>query len=290
MLPRPLSDKVLATFIYQLAHVIIAKIRLIRMMQMYSLLSHIVIGFGLLLLSGCGHPASVKANQSSTPQASIIADEPPSPTTAEPEPIKKLPQLPKSLDDAKPGSDFYRFREQLRQAIRRRDANFIRQHSVPNIKLSFGDDKATWDKYKINNPNAQVWQDLERTFSGGCYETKGGNGDAFNCPYIAAFLSKHQLDIDYVGVVGNSVPFYAKPNAKSAQIDILSQEIAKLDKESTNSLVFGDPKRWVGIILTDGRHGYVTSQYVYSHIGYRSTLVKSKDSTEWIMIWFIAGD
>jgi hypothetical protein len=255
-----------------------------------STLFYIIFGSSLLLLNACGQSSSVKANQLSTPQPKVISDAQPSLTAAETEPSKKLPQLPKSLDDAKPGSDFYRFREQLRQAIRRRDANFIRQHSVPNIKLSFGDDKATWDKYKINNPNAQIWQDLEGTFSGGCYETKGGNGDAFNCPYIVEFLSHYELDISYVGIVGDQIPFYTKPSPKSAQIGTLSSQIVRLDQESRRSQVFGDPKRWVGIILADGQRGYVTSQFIYSQIGYRSTLVKSKGSTEWIMIWFIAGD
>jgi hypothetical protein len=271
-------------------------------------LSYFVVSLNLLLLIACGQTASVPAKQmatspsnqqqsspAATPPTSQAASPKPSMAPADdpsyydpmgPEPPKKQPQLPKLLDDAKPGSDFYRFRERLRQAIRRRDANFIRQHSSPNIRLSFGDEKATWDKYKIDNPNAQIWQELARTFNSGCYRSEG-QIVVWDCPYIAEFLGQHEFDTDYVGIISDQIPFYAKPNDKGSRITRLSSQIVKLDQNS-RSLIFGDSTRWVGIILTNGKHGYVTSQYVYSHIGYRASIGGSGNN--WGIGVFIAGD
>jgi hypothetical protein len=256
---------------------------------MYLSLLYFVSGFSLLLLTACDQPSAIKATQSVTSQTRAAVADPFKSTNAKPEPIKKLPQLPKLLDDARPGSDFYRFREQLRQAIRRRDANFIRQHSIPNIQLSFSDKKETWDKYDINNPNSRIWRELERTFDNGCHGGfQGENSERFECPYIVEFIVQHNLDIDYVGVIGNQIPFYAKPNAKNSQISVLSNQIAKLDEENSGSQILANSDRWVGIVLANGQHGYVNSQYLYSIIGYRSLLVK--DSDTWKIGLFIAGD
>ncbi len=71
-------------------------------------------------------------------------------------------------DEVKPGSDFAQFRQRLRQAIRDRNAQFVRSMLADKeIGVGFGSREVA--KIKLEDPNEEFWSLLEKAVSIGCF-------------------------------------------------------------------------------------------------------------------------
>ena len=200
-----------------------------------------------------------------------------------------------AVDQAKPGSSFYQFRQQLQQAVQRRDANFIRSIAAPNIRLTFGT-PITLNDLDIDNSNALFWQRLERIISTGCapYEAPANSPavDAWVCPHIAqAALGDPFTD---VYIVGEGVNVRAKPQLNSPIVGVVSNEVVAIDQAAYNA--FSNSQRiaaetlsgWFPVVTSQGQRGYVSSRYAYLPAGYRARF--EQIDNRWQMTLFITGD
>jgi hypothetical protein len=199
-------------------------------------------------------------------------------------------------DQAKPGSSFYIFRQQLRQAVRDRDAAQIRAIAAPDIKLSFGN-PITLEDLDIDNPNSLFWQHLERVLAVGCtpYEfpsDASNSAETWACPHV--FQASLGDPFSDVYIVGENVNVRARPQADSPVVGVLSNEVVQLDLEGLNRLSESQRARlqtfdgWQPIIMPQGQQGYVSSRYAYFPAGYRA--IFQQTATGWTMTVFIAGD
>lgn len=206
------------------------------------------------------------------------------------------PRRPFTLvDQVPPGSSFDHFRQQLQQAIRDRNAAFIRSIADPQIKLTFGL-PITLNDLNIDRPNSLFWRQLERIMSVGCapYEAPGDAPDveAWQCPHVSqAALGDPFSDIY---IVGTDVNVRAAPSIDSPVIDVLSNEVVRSDSTGFDRLT--DQQReelqtlagWQPILTPQGQHGYVSSRYAYAPAGYRARFENKQG--RWQMTIFIAGD
>ena len=201
--------------------------------------------------------------------------------------LDSYPRQPLNLADrVKLGSDFYQFRDRLRQAVRRRNAKFIRSIATPDIRLSFGN-PITLNDLDIDNPQAPIWLGMEKAFSTGCAEVD--QTKTWVCPHISAILPENLDPFEHFAIVGVNVNARSQPSINSEVIGVLSNEAVKFDRKAPpGSYNSGNPNSWVPIVLPSGRRGYVLNRYVYSSFGYRGYFVKKKG--EWKMNAFVAGD
>lgn len=198
------------------------------------------------------------------------------------------------VDQVKPGTSFFQFRERLRQAVRNRDAAFIRSIATPNIQLTFGRPRPL-STLNLDNPQAPAWKHLERALSTGCarYEAPPGtSSESWACPHV--FQASLGDPFQDIYIVGSDVNVRSQPQMGSAVIDVLSHEVVKLDQAAFNA--FSDAQRqaiatlsgWYPVITPQGKRGFVSTRYAFVPTGYRA--IFARQSNSWKMTAFIAGD
>lgn len=245
----------------------------------------LIVGFAIATLLGTGCSTASRSQQSSQSNIQPISESPsPEASPKVPQRGTPYPRRPfKLVDDAVKYPDFYQFRERLRKAIKQRDAKFIRAIATKDIRLTLGRNPRTLDTERIDDPKAEIWQNLERTFALGCRTQD--KGKYWICPSVF-WDWKNQLESwKYSVIVQNKVPVHTQANSKSKVIGFLSKEIVKLDHETDGSPFLPG---WIRIVQPDGQIGYVEEQFIYSPIGYRAALVK--EDRNWKMPFYVGGD
>ena len=197
-------------------------------------------------------------------------------------------------DRVTPGSSFDRFRQRLKQAIRERDAKFIRAIADPKITITYGLPIA-FSTLGFDNPNSLSWKRLERILSVGCtpYEAPAGvEIDAYNCPHVSQAAMGDPFTDIYI--IGETVNVRSQPRLNSQMIGVLTNEIVKFDSAGFER--FTQQQRdlaqtlegWMPIITPKGERGYVSSRYAFFAAGYRARFENKKG--QWKMTVFISGD
>ncbi|GAB1540989.1 hypothetical protein NUACC21_36580 [Scytonema sp. NUACC21] len=205
------------------------------------------------------------------------------------------PRRPFKLRDRVPSSSsFYQFRERLKQAIRERDAKFIRAIADPKIKITFGS-PIPFSSLRFDNPNSLSWTRLERIISIGCtpYEAPPGvKINAYQCPHVSqASLGDPFSD---VYIVGENINVRAQPRNDSQVIGVLSDEVVKSNPTGFSRLTQQQQQEqqtfdgWQPIITPAGQQGYISSRYAYYPAGYRARFENKQG--QWKMTVFITGD
>lgn len=216
------------------------------------------------------------------------------------------PYQPQSVairDEIAPGSDFDRFRNQLRLAVRDRDADFLRQIADEQIQLSFGTG-VTLEK-RLAEPNAALWQELDRAIGGDCAPDGPADRGFWACP--ASFVTEaYHPEIDpymTVYVDGTDVAVRQLPSTNSLVVARVSNSILQFAtfpwNESLSAAEDAELNAWYQasetaqgwkfVSLPDGRKGFVSSRYAYSALGYRA-IFQQDEAGGWEMTAFIAGD
>lgn len=261
--------------------------------------------------------AKAPAPQTPAPVAPAPKAIAPTPATAPlPDVIRRLalqaqaepaqPYQPQSVairDEIAPGSDFDRFRDQLRSAVRDRDADFLRQVADEHIKLSFGAG-LTLEK-RLAEPNAVLWQELDRAIGGDCAPDGPADSGFWACP--ASFVTEaYHPEIDpylTVYVDGTDVAVRQLPSTNSPVVARVSNSILQSAalpwNESLSAAEDAELNAWYQasetaqgwkfVSLPDGRKGFVSSRYAYSSLGYRA-IFQQDEAGGWGMTAFIAGD
>ncbi|MBD2071918.1 SH3 domain-containing protein [Leptolyngbya sp. FACHB-671] len=204
------------------------------------------------------------------------------------------------VDEAQPGSDFYRFRERLKQAIRDRDSVFIRSIIPAGGLPTFAATTLTANDLNVDNPDAPFWQQIERAIAPGCVVyalarslEADADSQTWVCPNV--FASTYIETGAEIFIVGENVNVRQAASSSSPVIDVLSNEIVRHDSEVWQRGI-SDQERasletfegWRPIITPNGLRGYVSSRYSYTPSGYRALF--EKIGGEWQMTVFLEGD
>ena len=248
---------------------------------------------------------STKTTPPTQPKQAVVASTP------------KLDDFPhqriRLTDEVKPGSEFAQFRQRLREAIRDRNAQFVRS-ILPDKEIGIGFGSREVANIKLEDPNEEFWSLLEKAVSIGCYsETNEGRPSIDSGTEIwvcnnatREFYRQHpnpssepglQYELNHVVIVGNNVNVRQERNANSRVVGLLSNEVVKVNrpveeqlaKERADQRRAYDPLNgWVAVILPNKQLGYVSSRYAYSPLEYRA--VFGRVDSQWQLLHLPGGD
>lgn len=237
-------------------------------------------------------------------------------TPAEP-PLDNFPhQRIRLVDEAAPGTEFYRFRSQFRRAIAERDADFITALiSDEGVTIGYGRPQ-TIAELDLDNPNAYFWAMLEKAMSLSC-ETMPSSGYpdvdpgalVWNCPNVAkSFYEQYPYSPDQSGVeyelskvivIGNGINVRLQPNANSRVVGVLTDEIVELDQDRWQQQLETTPEEewstlthpldgWTPVILPNDERGYISNRYIHNTLAPQVILGQVNGS--WQILHIPAGD
>lgn len=210
------------------------------------------------------------------------------------------------LDDrAQPGGDFYEFRERLREAVKARNAEFVKS-LIPDRGLAIGFSvPQSREDLNLDDRNARLWSLLEKAVAIGCTTAENPSSDLADagsaiwvCPNVAEAFAEQfsppedregvSWQLDRVVVVGENVNVRSEPSTASEAIFTLSNQVVKRDRDRQSAEDFDPIDGWTPIILPDDRQGYVYNQFVYSPLDYRAEF--GKVNGNWQLLFMPGGD
>jgi hypothetical protein len=199
------------------------------------------------------------------------------------------------VDEAGKDKSFSVFRDELLDALRKRDTKFVLSIIDPQISNDFGGGNGVADfkqKWKINNRNSPFWDEmLTVLMNGGAFMDE--KKQSFGAPYLYTEFHKQlpeNIDgFEHAAIFGKNVKLYKQPRANSSVVATLSYNVVKPDydrsvKDKSKEFEF----HWVKVETLGGKKGFVRGEFVRSPIDYRA--VFEKKNGKWKMTAFIAGD
>ncbi len=186
------------------------------------------------------------------------------------------------VDEAASQPDFFTFRAHLQTAIARRDASAVLTIVYKEIKNSFGGDDgfATFkQKWKLESGKSDFWKELGAVLAlGGSFD----RDEHFIAPYVFSRWPDKMDSFENVAIIGANVRVREAPRDNSATAGSLSFVIVPLLREQEAH------KGWTAIRQSNGKAGYVLSQYARSPIAYRA--IFKRIDNRWQLTSFLAGD
>lgn len=198
------------------------------------------------------------------------------------------------VDQAPLDTHFFLFREELLEAIARKDVFRLLEACSQNIKASFGGEDTLaefvemWQLDK-DAENSEVWAILERVLrNGGVFEQ---GRQAFYAPYTYATFPD-DLDAFTHGVIsGEGVRLRSQPATNARIVTNLSYDVVEyLPAEEEIRETIGDETHpWVHVKTVSGQEGWVYGKYYASPIDFRAGFERQADG-RWEMVFLVAGD
>ena len=280
----------------------------------------IAIAVSCAAVVGAAIATSVRFNASSQPSPSIAASPevlPPSPSPSEspspaptPSPQPKLDDFPHQRivlkDQTNP--EFAKFRQQLQQAIQKRDARFVLA-LIPakGLPIGFGASQTAKD-LKLTDPKAPFWSLLEKAMGSNCgFADPNATtaADGWICPTVSRdFYQQYppkpdtppglEYELSNVIVVGDRVNVRALASLNSEVVGILSNEVVKFDQRrfensQEEQIKATDPiSDWTPVILPNRKQGYVYNRYAYRSLENRA--IFKKINGKWQITEMPGGD
>lgn len=201
------------------------------------------------------------------------------------------------VDEGPKDTAFFVFREQLLNAVRRREVFSLMDVIHPEIKVDFGggtgvaDFVSTWE---LESPekakNSRVWNILERVLeNGGTFED---GGKMFVAPYVYAIWPDDFDAFEYVAITGSGVRLRSAPNLKSQTLTMVSYDVVKrLETSPIEETIGGETYPWEKIQLAgeDGPEGFIFGKYIASSIDFRAGFERQGNG-RWLLTFLVAGD
>lgn len=185
------------------------------------------------------------------------------------------------VDTAAKDPSFLKFRTQLMNTLAKKDAKGLIAVLDKHIKVSFGGEAGVEDFKKawgLNKPaTSPVWSELGQALK------MGGSFDqhkSFIAPYVASAWPENLDPFEYSAVIAKNVNIRAKPDMKGAVIKTVSYEVLPIE--------YSQNMQWTTIKLSNGKKGYIATQYMRSPIDYRAYFDKVNGA--WKLTAFVAGD
>lgn len=202
-------------------------------------------------------------------------------------------------DQSEQSSDFSQFLQQLRQAVQKRDAAFIRSIVTPETKFGFGEHRSI-SYLNPENPDSPFWSQLEKAIAPGCTDEanialpqRPPKGMQFSCPTVFRQFDEavknapeKQKPLAYetsVVVVGAGVNVRSQPRMDAPSIAILSNEIVQYDRATfqkatqpvqDETLSRSHLDGWTPVILPNDQRGYVSNRSAYRPSEHRAIFSK----------------
>ena len=279
----------------------------------------IAIAVSCAAVVGAGIAATMRSNPSSQlpPQvaASPEVSSSPSPISSgssapTPSPQPKLDDFPHQRivlkDQTSP--EFAKFRQQLQQAIQKRDTKFVLA-LIPQKGLALGFGRPnTAKQLKLDDPKAPFWSLLEKAMGSNCGfadpdATTPAKG--WICPTVSRDFYRQyppkpntppglEYELSNVIVIGDRVNVRALPNLNSEVVGILSNEVVKFDRKrfensQEEQINATDPMSdWTPVILPNRKQGYVYNRYAYQALENRA--IFKKINGKWQITEMPGGD
>ena len=279
----------------------------------------IAIAVSCAAVVGAGIAATMRSNSSSQlpPQvaASPEVSSSPSPISSgssapTPSPQPKLDDFPHQRivlkDQTSP--EFAKFRQQLQQAIQKRDTKFVLA-LIPQKGLALGFGRPnTAKQLKLDDPKAPFWSLLEKAMGSNCGfadpdATTPAKG--WICPTVSRDFYRQyppkpntppglEYELSNVIVIGDRVNVRALPNLNSEVVGILSNEVVKFDRKrfensQEEQINATDPMSdWTPVILPNRKQGYVYNRYAYQALENRA--IFKKINGKWQITEMPGGD
>lgn len=197
------------------------------------------------------------------------------------------------IDEAFKDASFQKFRTNLISEVKRRNVRYLLSVVDPEIRISFGSEEGMKDFQKMWNPdrsNSELWGELLKILENGGEFNEYGGKQVFWAPYTFASFPFDVDPFETQIIFGNRVNLRSRPQTSSRVLTQLSYNIIKVDYP--NSVNAGNAEypryTWLKIETLGGQKGYVSSEYVRSHLDYRAGF--EKKNGQWKITAFIAGD
>jgi len=156
----------------------------------------------------------------------------------------------------------------FKASVAKRDRSALVPLIDADVRLSFGSDAG------VENFHPD-WPLLDRLLAlGGAWA-----GDTFSIPYVFARFPDDLDAFEFAAITGQGVWLRQGPSTDTRGVSRLDYEIVHVESQ-------GDD--WWSVTTLQGEHGYVSSRYIHSPVGYRA--IFQKQGSEWKMIAFLAGD
>lgn len=202
------------------------------------------------------------------------------------------------VDEGPQDAGFVAFRQNLLDAVERRDASAIRAIVAEDIRYSFGADGARegfleeWGGDVPGGIGEALYRELGDVLrGGGVWQDAPGGGRLFHAPYTSSAVDVE--DPYTTGVItGEGVNVRSAPSTQGRILAQLSYETVPLPQGVTTDgatvTLDGRDYGWTPVELPGGQTGYVVDKYLRRPIGYRAWFEKLDG--RWMMTSFIAGD
>lgn len=184
---------------------------------------------------------------------------------------------------------FREFRDSTLAALVRKDTTFLYGILAPDIRTSFGPDdgiagfKRMW---AMEDPHTRVWSELARVLRmGGAF----ASDSMFMAPYVYAVWPDSLDAFEFVAVMSPRAAVRSAPDAGADTIGTASYSILRLEvwRGLPETATQADTS-WAGVVLPDGRSGWLRAEDVHSPVGWRA--IFARHDGRWVMTAFVAGD
>jgi len=198
------------------------------------------------------------------------------------------------VDEAPLDTSFFLYREDLLDAIAKRDVFSLLDACDQNIKVSFGGEDTLpefiemWQLDK-NAGNSELWPILEKVLrSGGTFAQ---NRQQFYAPYTYSTFPGEVEGFTHGIITGEGVRFRAQPTTTSRVITNLSYDVVEIlpVEEEILEMIGGEEYPWVKIKTSNGKEGWIYGKYFATPIDFRAGFERQPDGG-WQMILLVAGD
>lgn len=233
---------------------------------------------GLLILVAC---EALEEHREADPA-------PPVPEESAPLPAVES-SAPRFLPVDQADESFRAFRDSILAALGRRDTTYLSGILAPDMRSSFGADdgidgfRRMWN---IEHPDTRFWGELARVLRmGGAFATDS----LFMAPYVYALWPDTLDAFEFVAVTSPRAAVRSAPASSADTIGAASYGILPLEKwrGMPESPVEPDTS-WAGVVLPDGRSGWLRSEDVHSPVGWRA--IFARHDGRWHLTAFVAGD
>ena len=207
------------------------------------------------------------------------------PQSPQPE-IRQQPALPRVsgptlpfVDEATSEPTLVAYRNELLDAVRRRDLDALTKLVDPHIRTSFGGGGGEEDFRGMFDE--KMWADLEQILALGGTFLDDGQRKAFWAPYVYSTWPEASDAFTSSAVIADDVPLLDAPNG--TPIATLSRNI--VERVEAPGTVAGE---WTQVKTADGRTGSVATKFLRSPVGYRAGF--NKEGEQWRLTGLVAGD
>ncbi len=176
---------------------------------------------------------------------------------------------------------YFDLRQSFEAIIRKRDAAALAALIDDKISWSFGGDDGKQSFLKewqfAKGSGSTIWPELDKIVRLGC--GKSGSGFVFPFSFTVDF-GTGDAGAGFGTIIGNGVNLRSGPSPGSPVTAKLSWEIIEFIGQQEGP--------WAKVKTSDGRTGYVKSEFTRGALEYRSGF--ERKGGKWMMTYFIAGD